>query len=394
MVRTDKLEGKDYLVCPVVMMVEGVHCGSGGPIFYSAEELSKFPSTWDAKPVVINHPQENGEAVSASSPNVANSTKVGELYNTKFENGKLKSEAWIDPEKLKEVSIQTFNMLSNDQLLEVSIGVFFDLDETEGTWNNESYSAIAKNLRSDHLAILPFDVGACSVADGSGMPRINTAEEQMKYHSHCNITVNDESFFDIVKGIYDALGSNNAYVEDVFEDYFVYSIDGKPNEYYKCSYKLVDSGSIELGEEVYPVRRKISYEPKETTNMAKDKTVTNEEVKEEEIVVAAKEPEVKIEPVTLETYVANAPDEIKQILSDALAYLKSEKDALISTVTENSDVFTKDELNVKTFSEVKKLAVFCKPKTEETVNTNFGGKVATVISNGTKTVEPLPNLWK
>ena len=35
-------EGKTHLVIPVVMMVEGVHNGSRGPVLHSAEELGKI----------------------------------------------------------------------------------------------------------------------------------------------------------------------------------------------------------------------------------------------------------------------------------------------------------------------------------------------------------------
>lgn len=37
-----KFEGKDHIVVPVIMLTEGVHNGSDGPVFYPAEEISKF----------------------------------------------------------------------------------------------------------------------------------------------------------------------------------------------------------------------------------------------------------------------------------------------------------------------------------------------------------------
>ena len=48
---------KPHLVVPVVMMVEGVHNGSQGPLFHSIAELGKFPESWNGIPVVIYHPE-------------------------------------------------------------------------------------------------------------------------------------------------------------------------------------------------------------------------------------------------------------------------------------------------------------------------------------------------
>ena len=64
-------QGREYLVAPVIILVEGVHNGSGGPALYTAEELSNHPSRWDGVPVVVDHPYYNdGTPASANSPEV------------------------------------------------------------------------------------------------------------------------------------------------------------------------------------------------------------------------------------------------------------------------------------------------------------------------------------
>ena len=60
------LNGKKHIVVPVVMMVEGVHSGSHGPIFHSAEELGRFPESWNGIPITIPHPTVNSQFVSAN----------------------------------------------------------------------------------------------------------------------------------------------------------------------------------------------------------------------------------------------------------------------------------------------------------------------------------------
>ena len=91
-IRSETLDGKRHIVVPVVMMVEGVHNGSQGPLLHLAEELGRFPGAWNGIPVTIQHPQDGDMFVSANSPNIINSQVVGRVFNTRFEDGKLKGE--------------------------------------------------------------------------------------------------------------------------------------------------------------------------------------------------------------------------------------------------------------------------------------------------------------
>jgi hypothetical protein len=85
-----------------------------------------------------------------------------------FDGNKLRGEVWI--------------YKSNESLLsrmvEVSTGMFVDVNETVGNWNGENYDAVAVNIRTDHLALLPNDIGACSISDGAGCPRVNKLNKE------------------------------------------------------------------------------------------------------------------------------------------------------------------------------------------------------------------------
>lgn len=164
-----KLEGRNHFVVPVVMMVEGVHCGSYGPIMHTISELGKFPDAWNGIPVVINHPEMNGMNVSANNPDIIERQSVGRVFNTMVRDNKLSAEAWLDVDKLKNIAPEVFDAIRKKEVMEVSLGVFTDNEWTEGEWNGENYEAIAKNHRPDHLALLPCSVGACSVMDGCGL---------------------------------------------------------------------------------------------------------------------------------------------------------------------------------------------------------------------------------
>ena len=165
-VREEQYEGRTHIVVPVVMMVEGVHHGSAGPLLYTNEQLSDFPGRWNGIPVVIYHPADNkGRFISANSPEVINREIVGRVFNTKFEEGKLKAEAWIDKDKLDDKSPGLLLRIQDNGAVDVSVGVFSEEVEEEGEWNGEKYVGIAQNYLPDHLAILPDEVGACSWDD-------------------------------------------------------------------------------------------------------------------------------------------------------------------------------------------------------------------------------------
>ena len=159
---------KVYYVIPVTMMVEGVHNGNHGKLLHTMEELGKFPESWNGRPIVINHPEIGGVAVSASSPEIMEHA-VGVVYNTKVDGNKLVGEAWLDEDKLNDNSPETLEDIEQGKIKEVSVGVFTDEKEEVGIYNDEEYEAVAFNHRPDHLAILTECQGACSVEDGCGL---------------------------------------------------------------------------------------------------------------------------------------------------------------------------------------------------------------------------------
>lgn len=179
-IRTEMFDGRAHVIAPVVLLVEGVHTGmSGVPLYYSPDALRETAYLWDGTPITINHPQdEHGEPVSANQPNVLEAIRVGQLFNVWFdENGnKLKGELWIDAEKARQLSPDSLTAIQSEQPLEVSTGLYFEIESTSGEWNDEHYDATVSDFRPDHLALLPGQVGACSWADGCGV-RVNQKKE-------------------------------------------------------------------------------------------------------------------------------------------------------------------------------------------------------------------------
>lgn len=233
-VRFEQFEGREYIVAPVVMLTVGVHNGSNGPILYTEDELKKTPESWNMKPLVVYHPTRNGAGISACSAEVIQTQGVGLIMNARFD-GKLRAEAWFDLEKTRKVDDRIITALEEGKMMEVSTGLFTDNEQAEGTFNSsgteEKYVAIARNFRPDHLAILPDQIGACSIKDGAGLLQTN-ALSHGDQHSR-------------IQRLLEEKYGDRSWVVDVFDKWFVFAYDGKM---WKLSYTKRND-MIEFGDE-------------------------------------------------------------------------------------------------------------------------------------------------
>ena len=440
-IRNEKLEGRDYLVVPMVMLVEGVLNGSNGPLFYPKEELAKVPQVWNHKPVVVYHPTMNGKALSACDPEVIEAYKVGIIMNTSFDGKRLKSEAWLEPSRLEKIDNRVLEAVNNKQMMEVSTGLFTENETISGNFNGTAYDAIARNFRPDHLAILPDKIGACSIADGAGLLRVNSqnSNEINSLLGMLNID-SDISHDEIRHSLYSLLGDNkhDVWIEDVFDTWFVYSAGS--GILFKQEYEIKDGGTALKGTP-QRVEKKIIYEAKIVSNSNEgEKKMTKEEMVKELIAngskwtkedekmlmsmneeqlgklapeapktdpVIPKVPEAPKEPVKNEKpadlvlekpaavsaadYLKNAPLEIREVLNDAMMTQSQKKAELIGVITSNKkNLFTKDNLSAMSVNELNAIAALAQTQEEtQSLKLNYSGQGnGGALENATKE-EPL-----
>lgn len=280
LVREESLHGREYIVAPMAMLAEGVITGTDGvPTFYPGDEIAKSVTGWNAKPIVVYHPFENGAPVTACQPDVLNSSQVGIILNTVYDD-KLRAEAWLEKDRLQLVDSRVLEALTAGTTIEISTGMHMDAGNIKGEFAGVSYQAIATNITADHLAILPDKTGAYSVAAGGGLLQINEQPlEKLKYAGlrqgdswvagngkvKMTLTCNEMSFDKIHSAVQKALRikyagnvdadgySNTPYVFDVFGDFFVMEM---PPDYkmYKMSYVATDTGVTLSGEPQEVVR--------------------------------------------------------------------------------------------------------------------------------------------
>lgn len=183
--REETLLGRDYLVVPVVAMVEGVRMGAAQtePELGLASEFGGVPIAWANRPLVLNHPQEDDAFVSANTPAILEAYQFGLTMNPQLKGKKLHMEAWIDTARVESLGGDfqtTYDRIVAQEDVEVSVGFYSDIEEKKGRFNGQAYSAVWRNIKPDHLAVLTDGLtGACSVADGCGVPRLNQKGDDM-----------------------------------------------------------------------------------------------------------------------------------------------------------------------------------------------------------------------
>lgn len=174
--RAATLDGREYAVVPVVALVAGVVNG----YLVTPNELRTFAEAWNGRPVPVRHPKDGGGYISANDPRTIEQQVVGQFFNARVTgNGaRLVGELWLDVAKCERLggeALAVLQRLRRGDAVEVSTAYFCDVEQVAGVQDGKPYVAVQRNLRPDHIALLPDEVGACSWKDGCGAPRVNQA---------------------------------------------------------------------------------------------------------------------------------------------------------------------------------------------------------------------------
>lgn len=180
LIRRDFYEGEIHTIVPAILAVEGVLEGSGGPALLTADVLAKHVGAWNGRPVVLFHPEDELGYVSAAADPRILERRVGTIFEARVENGRLKADLWLNEKQFDALGAS--NVLAAivaGEVVELSTGYMSDDIAESGEFRGVEYTVRHVNLKPDHLALLPGQVGACSIADGCGVPRVNTRGESM-----------------------------------------------------------------------------------------------------------------------------------------------------------------------------------------------------------------------
>lgn len=194
MVRNETSSGREWVVVPVIPIVEGVLNGN----LVLRDEIGVFPESWNGIPLPLGHPtDEAGDFVSAQSPEIIEKYSVGYFFNAYMEGSSLKGEMWIDVQKCESMGGDALVFLERVKAgkpTEVSTAYFCFDEEQSGQFHGQPYETISRDLRPDHLAVLLHEEGACNWNDGCGVPRINSNEIGVSDTIHADpVTYNQQA---------------------------------------------------------------------------------------------------------------------------------------------------------------------------------------------------------
>lgn len=195
------VNGREYLIVPLTMIVPGVLSGSKGPLLYPKEEIARDPGAWDGVPLTIDHPYDpaTGSPLSINGPGVRERQVVGVVQRSRIaKDGKLVADGWFDVERTRSIAPRILNDISAGRPVEISTGLFTTNEPAPlgSRYNDRPYDFIARDYGPDHLAVLSDEVGACSIRDGCGANVANNRPKRKRKPScSCShnrgTTVND-----------------------------------------------------------------------------------------------------------------------------------------------------------------------------------------------------------
>jgi len=393
--RQETLDNQGYTVYPVIMMNEGVH----NDILYSLAELGKFPESWNGIPVPVFHPEVNGVAVSANSPQVYNDSVIGKIFNTHIENTSLKAEIWLNNDKVNAMAPDVRDFLQAGGEMDVSTGLFSDDLLTEGVFNGEVYKAVAINIRPDHLAVLPGVNGACSWADGCGiranqdktktkggkMERGNKKEfikdndEYFEPLSKAEIKTYADDYTETVKLLRDAVNAMDVdnqryyYLSRAYSTHAIYRVNytgtNEQSKYLKQDYSLQD-GKVNWTSEAIEVVKNTTFTPKVQT--FEDKTIINKENEDMSEIKTMKE---------------CCPDKVEELIKENSNFTEDHRETLLG-MSEDAFALT---INAATPIEPKKVEdavpTVNGTKKEETTTLTFDELLANASPEDRESIE-------
>jgi hypothetical protein len=262
--RTENYQGKDYVVLPIVALIEGViwPINSPHPDLVPEQALRVAPGAWDGRPVMagIGHPVKDGEQVSANTPDVLPQS-IGLVFNAHVDGPRLCMEAWIDP-TMPEAQ-RVLARVQAGELVEVSVGVLVVEEMSPGTWEGKPYFAIWRVILPDHLALLPEgDEGACSGAMGCG---IRAATKRVHLVTAAGVELTEEAQVKVTDDkmaafLTTALGEADPFKELHLLDDGVCVYETAKGKTYRQSFEATDETVKLVGDrmEVEPI---VYYEP-------------------------------------------------------------------------------------------------------------------------------------
>ncbi|OCG46953.1 hypothetical protein A9G35_04290 [Gilliamella sp. Choc5-1] len=227
-ISTQIIDGKEHIVIKdVVPIVDDIVMNG---IFYPADEINKSYMTLNDNLMPLDHLRINNEHVSALNPQAINNFYIGAWgRNVRKSNDRVLMDAYIDrkfaesTEKGRLLVNRLDDMMSgkNTTPIHVSTGLTYTPDNQSGTSKGKRYKSIARNMKFDHVAILPDKQGAATPDDGVGI-FVNSNGEKSPIENVSLIECSEDSISNVIsktiKEVLSVFKFNQKEEEDVMKE--------------------------------------------------------------------------------------------------------------------------------------------------------------------------------
>lgn len=136
------------------------------------DEFGAFIKDWDGVRLVLRHPKENNGSARVPFPDVP---VIGNFYGAMLDeaNSRMIGEYWFDEGALLATNEGKgiYDSILAGRIVETSTGYYANLEDKPGNYKGLNYIGVQREIHPDHIAILPDEIGACSIRDGCGVNR-------------------------------------------------------------------------------------------------------------------------------------------------------------------------------------------------------------------------------
>lgn len=272
-IRRENRDGIEHIVITSFTLPPDIVMNGG---LYPSEEIDKSFHTLERTIAPVEHPQVNGQWVSATDPLAINNFYAGAWNENveKIDDGRIKIEKVVNVQEAMKTDrgkrlidrIEGLENNTDNRPIHTSVGVFVEAEELEEPKVNaagDSFGWIARNMFFDHDAILLDSIGAATPGKGVGIGINSTGDKHHVEFATCDADVSHDEIRETLR---DRLNKglepqDHKFIIDVFDNWFVY--ETQSGEQFRAEYSVDENSNISIQDTRHPVRRVVEYR---TTN--------------------------------------------------------------------------------------------------------------------------------
>lgn len=185
-VRRQSIDGVEHIIVSSATLPDDVVMNGG---LYPADEIAKSFETLELTLAPVEHPQIDGQFISANDPRAIHDFHAGAFnMNVRREDGRVWIDKFINVAEARKTDrgkrlldrIDELENNDNPRSIHTSVGVFVTPDELPEPKTNaegDEYTWVARDMIFDHDAILLDSVGAAQPHQGVGVAVNRKGEE-------------------------------------------------------------------------------------------------------------------------------------------------------------------------------------------------------------------------